>query len=67
MSGITPSITLIGYKGECPYCGNEIKLNSQPSNLETVQGVNCPLCQKRIVIHDSTFYSVDTPVNRLRT
>ncbi len=60
-----PSVTLIGFEGLCPYCESEIKLNSGSSKLETVQGVNCPICQKRIIIRDSKFYSVDTPISSL--
>lgn len=47
---------LIGYEGECPYCQSQIK-------LKALSGDNCPACQKRIVIRDSKFYSVDTPIS----
>lgn len=51
-----PQIEIIGYQGQCPYCDTKIKLKAN------VLGDNCPACQKRIVLRDSKFYSVDTPV-----
>lgn len=54
-----PEKMLIGYEGQCPYCNSLISLKA--SGL----GDNCPACHKRIVIRDSKFYSVDTPVSGL--
>lgn len=59
MSKRTPSVTLLGYKGQCPYCDTPITLKAN------ALGDNCPACQKRIVIRDSKFYSVDTPISSL--
>jgi len=56
MSQKGPSVTLVGYKGACPYCDTSIVLNAN------VKGDNCPACAKRIVVRESKFYSVDTPV-----
>jgi predicted RNA-binding Zn-ribbon protein involved in translation (DUF1610 family) len=55
----TPQIQIVGYEGQCPYCDTSIKLKAN------VLGDNCPACQKRIVLRDSKFYSVDTPVGGL--
>ncbi|MEK7724188.1 MAG: hypothetical protein AAB336_07570 [Acidobacteriota bacterium] len=56
---VTPQIEITGYEGQCPYCDTSIKLKAN------VLGDNCPACQKRIVLRDSKFYSVDTPVGGL--
>ncbi len=60
MSKIPPSKQLIGYEGPCPYCDTSITL---PPNI---LGADCPACHKRIVIRDSKFHSVDTPVSGLK-
>lgn len=52
---------LVGYKGQCPYCNSSINLKAD------VLGDNCPACHKRIVIRDSKFYSIDTPISGLKT
>lgn len=56
----SPVRSLIGYKGQCPYCDSTITL--KPNSM----GDNCPACHKRIVIRDSRFYSVDTPISGLK-
>ncbi len=50
------TISLTGYKGQCPYCNTSIILKANSL------GDNCPACHKRIVIRDSRFYSVETPI-----
>lgn len=60
MSKTKPQITIIGYEGQCPYC--DTKINLKPDVL----GANCPACQNRIVLRDSKFYSVDTPISGLK-
>lgn len=60
MSKVPPRKLVIAYKGHCPYCDSDIKL---PSGA---QGADCPACKKRIVIRDSKFFSVDTPVSGIR-
>ena len=60
MSKIPPRKVLVSYKGHCPYCDSEITL---PPN---VHGTDCPACNKRIVIRDTKFFSVDTPVSGIR-
>jgi DNA-directed RNA polymerase subunit RPC12/RpoP len=59
MSKMKPKVAIIGYEGHCPYCDTKITLKPD------VLGENCPACQKRIVLRDSKFYSVDTPVGGL--
>jgi hypothetical protein len=59
MSKMKPKVTIIGYEGHCPYCDTKITLKPD------VLGENCPACQKRIVLRDLKFYSVDTPVGGL--
>ena len=59
MSKRPAGATLIGYEGQCPYCDTSITLGAN------ILGDNCPACQKRIVIRNSKFYSVDTPVGGL--
>jgi hypothetical protein len=54
-----PTKIITGYKGECPYCSTSITLKAN------APGDNCRACQKRIVIRDSKFYSVETPVGGL--
>ena len=56
---IIPEKLLVGYKGQCPYCDSSITLKADSL------GDNCPACHKRIVIRDSRFYSVDTPISGL--
>jgi DNA-directed RNA polymerase subunit RPC12/RpoP len=60
MSKIPPRKLLVGYKGRCPYCDSDITL---PSGAP---GADCPACNKRIVIRDTKFFSVDTPVSGIR-
>lgn len=60
MSKVPPRKLVTAYKGHCPYCDSDIKL---PSGAP---GADCPACNKRIVIRDSKFYSVDTPVSGVR-
>lgn len=50
----------VGYRGHCPYCDTSIELSSEKL------GDDCPACQKRIIIRDSKFYSVDTPISSLK-
>jgi hypothetical protein len=52
--------TLLGYQGDCPYCGTKINF---PVN---VIGLDCFACNKRIVYRDRKFLSVDTPVGFAR-
>jgi len=56
MSQKGATVTLTGYKGQCPYCNTLITLKANSL------GDNCPACHNRIVIRDSKFYSVETPV-----
>ena len=60
MKEMKPQITIIGYQGSCPYCDTQVTLKPD------VLGENCPACQKRIVLRDSKFYSVDTPISSLK-
>jgi DNA-directed RNA polymerase subunit RPC12/RpoP len=60
MSKTPPRKVPVAYKGHCPYCDTEITL---PPN---VPGTDCPACNKRIVIRDAKFFSVDTPVSGIR-
>jgi hypothetical protein len=48
-----------GWRCECPYCSTVVSL---PAKL----GADCPACNKRIVIRDEKFYSVETPVSGLK-
>ena len=59
MSKVPPRKLILKYKGQCPYCDASI-------TLPPVPGVDCPVCNKRIVIRDSKFHSVDTPVSGLK-
>lgn len=61
LSKLPPSVTLVAFKGQCPYCDTSITLKAN------TLGDNCPACQKRIVIRDSKFYSVDTPIGGLES
>ena len=54
-----PTVIVTGYSGQCPYCSSSITLKAN------VPGDNCRACEKRIVIRDSKFYSVDTPIGGL--
>jgi DNA-directed RNA polymerase subunit RPC12/RpoP len=60
MSKIQPRKVLMAYKGHCPYCDTKITL---PPN---VPGADCSACNKRIVIRDTKFFSVDTPVSGIK-
>jgi predicted RNA-binding Zn-ribbon protein involved in translation (DUF1610 family) len=51
---------LMGYKGDCPYCGTKINF---PLNAV---GLDCFACNKRIVFREMKFYSIDTPVGFAR-
>lgn len=51
-----PMVTVIGYKGMCPYCDTSITTKGN------VKGETCSACQKRFIVSDSKFYSVDTPL-----
>lgn len=59
MSKMQPQTIIVGYEGNCPYC--ETKITMKPDVL----GSDCPACQKRIVLRDSKFYSVETPIGGL--
>jgi DNA-directed RNA polymerase subunit RPC12/RpoP len=59
MSEVPPRRMVLRYKGQCPYCDTSIWLPPVP-------GADCPACKKRVVIKDSKFYSVDTPVSGLK-
>jgi hypothetical protein len=56
MSKVLPRILVLRYKGQCPYCDTSIWLPPVP-------GADCPACNKRVIIRDSKFYSVETPVS----
>lgn len=49
-----------GWKGECPYCSTVI-------TLPLAVGADCYACNKRIVIRESNFQSIDTPVSGIET
>ncbi len=59
MSKKGATVILTGYKGRCPYCDTSISLKANSL------GDNCPACHKRIVIRDSKFYSVETPIGEV--
>ncbi len=40
-------------KGLCPYCGYEVSCSSK------IPGINCPSCNKRIIIREKKFYKID--------
>lgn len=51
------STIVIGYRGQCPYCEHVLTIKA------TSLGENCPACQRRIVLRDSRFFSVETPIS----
>jgi hypothetical protein len=57
---VRPEKILVAYKGLCPYYDSSISIKAD------VLGDDCPACHKRIVIRDSKFYSVDTPISGLK-
>jgi DNA-directed RNA polymerase subunit RPC12/RpoP len=59
MSKVPPRKLILKYRGKCPYCDTLIWLPPVP-------GADCPACNKRIVIRDSKFHSVDTPISGLK-
>jgi len=54
------SISQVGYKGDCPYCGTAIHFPTH------AVGLDCFACNKRIVFRNMKFLSVDTPVSSAR-
>lgn len=52
-----PKPTMIIYEGLCPYCNSLLVIGAEH------QAKDCPICEKRIVIRDSKFYSVDNPIS----
>ena len=57
---VIPEKVLVAYKGLCPYCDSSISFRAD------ILGEDCPVCHKRVVIRDSKFYSVDTPISGLK-
>jgi predicted RNA-binding Zn-ribbon protein involved in translation (DUF1610 family) len=51
-----PAVMVIGYEGECPYCGTTVTAGVN------VSGETCLACHKRYIIRDCKFFSIETPV-----
>ena len=54
-----PHGILNDYSGQCPYCDSTVY------TVATKPAFDCKFCNKRVIVRDSKFYSVDTPISGL--
>lgn len=45
-------------KGPCPYCGGLVDVITKKNDKGKVLGVDCPICRKRFVVKQQSFYPV---------